>query len=212
MDPTSQLRAVLVQTMNPEMVARKQAEAYLESMEVQPGFAVFLLDYIRHSTRADASPEETMTSQSAAVHFKNVVKRRWCPKEQSTEDDPSRLRYASSKWYLTRAISVVRSLLFDFQNWVVVRYPKIGDCSRGPLSPTCKLKSLVSFYLPVIPTKFSDVSFIYKKNSPLLAPINDADKEAIKARMVTYMCTMPVAVQVLCEHRLINLSSSSFCC
>jgi hypothetical protein len=57
--------------------ARKEAEAYVLSLETQPGFAQLLLTSIQQHCGADANADDRAIRLSGAVLFKNLVKRRW---------------------------------------------------------------------------------------------------------------------------------------
>ena len=79
------LKELLVQTISADNASRKNAEAYIRSIESQPGFLVILLQLInRLSSSADI--KDVSIRQSASVLFKNVIKRKWSPDEDSTEN------------------------------------------------------------------------------------------------------------------------------
>ena len=74
-----ELRAAYAAVLGTDNAIRKQAEEYLRSIEATPGFLVANLNIVStpHST-----PQEAAIRQSAAVLFKNVVKRLWVPGEE----------------------------------------------------------------------------------------------------------------------------------
>ncbi|KAI8321716.1 importin-alpha re-exporter [Martensiomyces pterosporus] len=69
----------LQQSLSPNAAERKQAEQYLETIELAPHFVVPLLQLVNNQA-ADAN-----TRFAAALYFKNFVKRRW-PQSEDTED------------------------------------------------------------------------------------------------------------------------------
>jgi exportin-2 (importin alpha re-exporter) len=76
----AQLRALFLQTLMPDNNARKEAEKFLESSEVQPGFSLVVLHMISILS-ASTNPQDVAIRQSASVLFKNMVKKRWCPED-----------------------------------------------------------------------------------------------------------------------------------
>mmetsp|Transcript_36288 Transcript_36288/g.87897 ORF Transcript_36288/g.87897 Transcript_36288/m.87897 type:complete len:977 (+) Transcript_36288:29-2959(+) len=66
------LRQVLAQTLSPYADARKQAEAQLNQASKQPGHAMEVVRLVASADAADAA-----VRQSAAVHFKNLIKKGW---------------------------------------------------------------------------------------------------------------------------------------
>ncbi|CAM9100747.1 unnamed protein product, partial [Ectocarpus fasciculatus] len=61
------------------------AENYLASVEAQAGFTICLLSLVKALISATAA-DEIAIRQSASVTFKNVIKRRWSPEEDSGLD------------------------------------------------------------------------------------------------------------------------------
>lgn len=60
----------LGQTLQPEPEARREAEAFLKSVEGTPGFAPLLM----HTMGLDIDPA---VRQACAICFKNLIKRHW---------------------------------------------------------------------------------------------------------------------------------------
>lgn len=73
------LRAAYAAVLGSDNTLRKQAEAYLKSLESTQGF---LLVNIQVVSQAPNNPQEVAIRQSAAVMFKNVVKKLWAPTEE----------------------------------------------------------------------------------------------------------------------------------
>ncbi len=61
----------LTQTLSPDHAVRKPAEDYLASVETQPGYSILLLQL------ADSEQADNSIRLSAAINFKNFVKRNW---------------------------------------------------------------------------------------------------------------------------------------
>jgi len=69
-----QLMQYLLATLNPEASVRQQAEAFLTSIEGQPGYGPVLM----HCTATEtADPAHAAGRQVAAVTFKNMIKKYW---------------------------------------------------------------------------------------------------------------------------------------
>ena len=79
----TQLRGLFLQTLMPDNNARKEAERFLSTIEVQPGFSIVLLHLISMLSGAGAQ-EDLSIRQSASVLFKNLVKRRWQPADDES--------------------------------------------------------------------------------------------------------------------------------
>ena len=79
----TQLRSLFVQTLMSDNNTRKEAEKFLSTIEVQPGFSIVLLHLISMLSAA-GSPEDLSIRQSASVLFKNLVKRRWQPTDDES--------------------------------------------------------------------------------------------------------------------------------
>ena len=60
------------------------AEKYLSTVEAQPGFTICLLSLVQGLVGATSS-DEIAIRQSASVTFKNAIKRRWNPDEDSSD-------------------------------------------------------------------------------------------------------------------------------
>jgi exportin-2 (importin alpha re-exporter) len=84
----TQLRGLFLQTLVPDNNVRKEAERYLSTIEIQPGFSIVLLHLISMLSVA-GSPEDLSIRQSASVLFKNLVKRRWSPNDDEMVAIPS---------------------------------------------------------------------------------------------------------------------------
>ena len=80
-----QLRSIFLQTLVPNNVVRKEAEKYLGTIEIQPGFSIVLLHLISLLSKSVA-PEDLAIRQSASVLFKNLVKRRWIIENEDATD------------------------------------------------------------------------------------------------------------------------------
>lgn len=80
-----QLRSIFLQTLVPNNVVRKEAEKYLGTIEIQPGFSIVLLHLISLLSKSLA-PEDLAIRQSASVLFKNLVKRRWIIESEDATD------------------------------------------------------------------------------------------------------------------------------
>lgn len=72
---------VLTQILGADNTVRKAAEAHLKSIETQKGFLILLLTLITRLT-AVTTPQEAAIRQSAAVLFKNCVKKYWVPDDE----------------------------------------------------------------------------------------------------------------------------------
>jgi exportin-2 (importin alpha re-exporter) len=72
-----QLQEILLASLSPHNDIRKHAEGVLASIEGNAGFLFSLLTLINDPT------VQTGVRQSAAVFFKNLIKRRWNPEEDS---------------------------------------------------------------------------------------------------------------------------------
>lgn len=70
------LKDILGRTMHPDNDTRKAAEAYLATMEAQPGFMLVLLHLVSGMSIATA-PGDIAIRQAGSVFFKNAVKRSW---------------------------------------------------------------------------------------------------------------------------------------
>lgn len=81
----SVLKDLLLGILSSDNNARKSAEAYLKSSELQQGFPLLLLTLISRLSNVN-TPQELAVRQSASVLFKNMVKKRWHPSE---DDDAS---------------------------------------------------------------------------------------------------------------------------
>jgi len=72
--PVDQLRQVLSQSLSPDVTTRQNAERALLASQTSPGHALTVLRLISSNDAADGP-----VRQSAAVHFKNMVKKGWAP-------------------------------------------------------------------------------------------------------------------------------------
>jgi len=80
-------------TLSPDKAQRKQAETYLVGLEAAPGFAVHLLQLVQQHC-ATQQPQSALIRASAAVYFKNLIKRGW---DDSAESDvPHRVVLSAS--------------------------------------------------------------------------------------------------------------------
>eukprot|EP01038_Epipyxis_sp_PR26KG_P004977 gene4977-6960_t len=78
------LQDLLLNILSPDNNTRKKAEEYVKSIETQQGFPLLVVGLIsRLISHSDA--QSAAVRQSAAVLFKNLVKRRWEPTDGSEE-------------------------------------------------------------------------------------------------------------------------------
>ena len=77
----SSLNQVFVNLLSPDNATRRAGEEYLKNFEKTPGFAVIILTLINKLSQS-TSPHDVANRQSAAVYVKNMVKRRWDPKNE----------------------------------------------------------------------------------------------------------------------------------
>ena len=75
----TELKAAYAAVLGSDNALRRQAEDYLRSIEATPGFLVANLAIVSAPL---SSPQDAAIRQSAAVLFKNVVKRLWAPVEE----------------------------------------------------------------------------------------------------------------------------------
>jgi exportin-2 (importin alpha re-exporter) len=81
------LRKVVTALLSPDGRTRREAENYVQTIEDQPGFTICTLRLI--SLIAPSTiPADIAARQSAAVLFKNVIKRRWVPAEDAGNPIP----------------------------------------------------------------------------------------------------------------------------
>jgi len=71
----------LSSTLLPDNKARKEAESFLSSCELLPGFLVLLLSLI-NQLMSSTNPADISICQSGAVLFKNVIKSKWVSGEE----------------------------------------------------------------------------------------------------------------------------------
>mmetsp|Transcript_1332 Transcript_1332/g.2876 ORF Transcript_1332/g.2876 Transcript_1332/m.2876 type:complete len:983 (+) Transcript_1332:67-3015(+) len=74
-----QLRQILSQSLSPDATTRRNAEAALLSSRSSPGHALAVLRVVSASSTGNNA--DMPIRQSAAVHFKNMVKKGWSPDE-----------------------------------------------------------------------------------------------------------------------------------
>jgi exportin-2 (importin alpha re-exporter) len=79
-DPTAMLRSVLMAAQSPDRDVRKQAEAHLEGLKQQPGYAQQLVRLIEAHC-SGTTPQDKALRSLAAIMFKNLVKTSWLPPE-----------------------------------------------------------------------------------------------------------------------------------
>ncbi len=83
-DSLKVVRDVISATLSPENKTRKDAEAYLISLETQVGFLPVVLTLIHSLTGSVGYSNEFALRQSCAVLFKNCIKKYWEPDETGT--------------------------------------------------------------------------------------------------------------------------------
>ena len=74
-----QLRQILSQSLSPDAATRRNAESALLAARSSPGHALAVLRVV--SVSSSGSSNDLPVRQSAAVHFKNMVKKGWAPDE-----------------------------------------------------------------------------------------------------------------------------------
>lgn len=74
-DNLNGLRNYLEQTLSADANTRKNAEAFLKSVEVQPGYPILVLKVIEQSS--DVASKSIR--QAASVLFKNYIVKHWDP-------------------------------------------------------------------------------------------------------------------------------------
>ena len=79
-----QLRQFLSQSLSPDASIRKNAERALLAAQSLPGHALTVLRVV--STSLGNNNADLPVRQSAAVHFKNMVKKGWAPDEEEDHD------------------------------------------------------------------------------------------------------------------------------
>jgi exportin-2 (importin alpha re-exporter) len=72
----STLRSILLSTIQSDNNIRREAEAYITSLETQNGFLIVLLHLI---TILSDSSEDKAIRVAASIFFKNAIKKRWNP-------------------------------------------------------------------------------------------------------------------------------------
>ncbi|KAL7539729.1 hypothetical protein ACHAXR_009544 [Thalassiosira sp. AJA248-18] len=83
------LRQILSQSLSPDATTRRNAESALLASQSTPGHALAVLRVVS-TTASGAGPSNNNADmpirQSAAVHFKNMVKKGWAPNEDDEDD------------------------------------------------------------------------------------------------------------------------------
>mmetsp|Transcript_36824 Transcript_36824/g.77254 ORF Transcript_36824/g.77254 Transcript_36824/m.77254 type:complete len:992 (-) Transcript_36824:111-3086(-) len=81
-----QLRQILSQSLSPDASTRRNAEAALISAKTTPGHALSVLKVVSISSTPQNPNADMPIRQSAAVHFKNMVKKGWVKDEDYEVD------------------------------------------------------------------------------------------------------------------------------
>ncbi|RYH11031.1 hypothetical protein EON65_39085 [archaeon] len=90
------LRDLLINALSHDNNTRKNAENYIKTQEMQTGFPVLVLTLIQRLIHVpNPSPQDMAIRQSAAVLFKNIVKKHWSSDED--DDNASKLISLSDK-------------------------------------------------------------------------------------------------------------------
>ncbi|XP_071494645.1 exportin-2-like [Diadema antillarum] len=95
----------LQRTLSPQVAERKQAEKYLESVEGTPNYAILLLTLI------EVESADEIIRQSAAITFKNFVKRNW----RIVEDEPNKITEHDRDQIKKRIVSLMLSVPLKLQ-------------------------------------------------------------------------------------------------
>jgi len=83
----SELQAVLMATVSPDISQRRQAESHLLNASKTPGYPIIVLSLI-----ASQNPAHFPVKQIASIHFKNLVRKGWA----GDDDDVTSGRYNKS--------------------------------------------------------------------------------------------------------------------
>lgn len=81
----SVLRDLFAKVLSPDNDTRRQAEDFIKSHQIQPGFPLLLLTLISKLVTSGI-PQDVAIRQSAAVLFKNMVKKHWQPQDDDNHD------------------------------------------------------------------------------------------------------------------------------
>eukprot|EP00924_Labyrinthula_sp_SR-Ha-C_P005042 maker-scaffold_1-snap-gene-19.30-mRNA-1 protein AED:0.39 eAED:0.56 QI:0/0/0.25/1/0.33/0.25/4/64/1024 len=77
MNTPENLVSLLVLTLDPDRQRRRKASEQLESLEKENGFCLQLLQVIDEASSPNPQQNQVLAQQSAAVYFKNYVKKHW---------------------------------------------------------------------------------------------------------------------------------------
>lgn len=77
-----QLQQILLGVLSPDNKARNETEAYLKSIESTAGFLLVVLQLISILSSSSAA-QDCAIRQAASVIFKNAIKRRWAPEDDT---------------------------------------------------------------------------------------------------------------------------------
>ena len=105
------LKELLVQSISADNASRKNAENFIRSVESQSGFLIVLLQLINRLS-SSIDPKDLAIRQSASVLFKNVIKRKWSPEEDSAN---SAIAFNDRETIKTHLIDVMCSTSSDVQ-------------------------------------------------------------------------------------------------
>eukprot|EP01033_Poteriospumella_lacustris_P003053 gene3054-2234_t len=108
----SQLRDIILHLSNAHNDTRRQAEAALQAQETMPGFSILLLTLIDRLA-VPTSHEDVTIRQSAAIAFKNLIKKRWVPQDDDAplpENDRASVKSVLVRLMTTSAPDVQRQL------------------------------------------------------------------------------------------------------
>jgi exportin-2 (importin alpha re-exporter) len=106
------LSNLFVQILSPNNIDRKNAETYIKNIQTQQGFLLLLLSLINRLVNSSV-PQEVSVRQSAAVLFKNLVKKHWIP----DDDDESVITISESEKDLIKSnlVELMCTALQDVQ-------------------------------------------------------------------------------------------------
>lgn len=141
----SQLRDIILHLSNAHNDTRRQAEAAMQAQETIPGYSILLLTLIDRLA-VPSSHEDVTIRQSAAIAFKNLIKKRWVPQDDDAplpENDRASVKSVLVRLMSTSAPDVQRQLSeavsiiakHDFpHNWQNLLPELVGQLNVADLS------------------------------------------------------------------------------
>ncbi|PVU91567.1 hypothetical protein BB561_004340 [Smittium simulii] len=137
-DLQKNLAVYLEQTLSPQAQIRKQAEASLLQLEKQPSFAIFLLTLIGSSQCPDH------VRISAALYFKNYIRRSWEQTDNTEDIISSQDRLSIKKDIIALMITLPTSIQLQLGEAISI----IADCDFPSHWPSL-ISDLVSQFSPL---------------------------------------------------------------